>query len=155
MGSYILERMNDRFPKKLIQTYSVFPDTQAADVVVNPYNSILTMRRLTQNADSVVRFYLLLVYQPRLKRLLRWFWITERYRELLQTDCTCKNRHSIRQTSWWVFSSLLPKVRQQADRCRFLLSCRLLLQHSDTPATCTMTWLESSLRLSRHHAAIS
>ncbi|KAL9632189.1 MAG: hypothetical protein Q9164_005479, partial [Protoblastenia rupestris] len=52
LGSYILERMNDRFPKKLIQTYSVFPDTQ--DGVVNPYNSILAMRRLTQNADSVV-----------------------------------------------------------------------------------------------------
>lgn len=54
LGSFILERMNDRFPKKLIQTYSVFPDTQAADVVVNPYNSMLTMRRLTQDADSVV-----------------------------------------------------------------------------------------------------
>lgn len=55
LGSYILERMNDRFPKKLIQTYSVFPDTQSGDVVVNPYNSLLAMRRLTQNADSVVR----------------------------------------------------------------------------------------------------
>ncbi|KAF7178890.1 hypothetical protein CNMCM7691_007712 [Aspergillus felis] len=54
LGSFILERMNDRFPKKLIQTYSVFPDTQSADVVVNPYNSLLAMRRLTQNADSVV-----------------------------------------------------------------------------------------------------
>ncbi|EDN04818.1 tubulin gamma chain [Histoplasma mississippiense (nom. inval.)] len=37
-----------------LETYSVFPDTQAADVVVNPYNSLLAMRRLTQNADSVV-----------------------------------------------------------------------------------------------------
>ncbi|KAN0079403.1 Tubulin/FtsZ, GTPase domain containing protein [Elaphomyces granulatus] len=54
LGSYLLERMNDRFPKKLIHSYSVFPDTQAADVVVNPYNSLLAMRRLTQNADSVV-----------------------------------------------------------------------------------------------------
>ncbi|QQK47124.1 Gamma tubulin, putative [Penicillium digitatum] len=53
LGSFILERMNDRFPKKLIQTYSVFPDTQS-DVVVNPYNSLLAMRRLTQDADSVV-----------------------------------------------------------------------------------------------------
>ncbi|CAL5871206.1 uncharacterized protein PFLUO_LOCUS5453 [Penicillium psychrofluorescens] len=52
LGSFILERMNDRFPKKLIQTYSVFPDV--SDVVVNPYNSLLTMRRLTQDADSVV-----------------------------------------------------------------------------------------------------
>lgn len=56
LGSYILERMNDRFPKKLIQTYSVFPDTQGDNVVVNPYNSVLAMRRLTQNADSVVRY---------------------------------------------------------------------------------------------------
>ncbi|KAI4117069.1 MAG: hypothetical protein LQ345_002629 [Seirophora villosa] len=54
LGSYILERMNDRFPKKLLQTYSVFPDTQGDDVVVNPYNSLLAMKRLTQNADSVV-----------------------------------------------------------------------------------------------------
>ena len=55
LGSFLLERLNDRFPKKLIQTYSVFPDTQnAGDVVVQPYNSLLAMRRLTQNADSVV-----------------------------------------------------------------------------------------------------
>jgi len=55
LGSFLLERLNDRFPKKLIQTYSVFPDTQnAGDVVVQPYNSLLALRRLTQNADSVV-----------------------------------------------------------------------------------------------------
>jgi len=55
MGSFMLERLNDRFPKKLIQTYSVFPDAQnSGDVVVHPYNSLLSMRRLTQNADSVV-----------------------------------------------------------------------------------------------------
>jgi tubulin gamma len=57
LGSYLLERMNDRFPKKLIQTYSVFPDMQTTDVVVNPYNSLLSMRRLTQDADSVVCAY--------------------------------------------------------------------------------------------------
>lgn len=55
LGSFLLERLNDRFPKKIIQTYSVFPDTtNSGDVVVHPYNSILSMRRLTQNADSVV-----------------------------------------------------------------------------------------------------
>ena len=55
LGSFLLERLNDRFPKKLIQTYSVFPDTQnIGDVVVQPYNSLLALRRLTQNADSVV-----------------------------------------------------------------------------------------------------
>ena len=29
MGSYILERLSDRFPKKLVQTYSVFPNQVA------------------------------------------------------------------------------------------------------------------------------
>eukprot|EP00968_Pinguiococcus_pyrenoidosus_P029459 scaffold8580_cov286-Pinguiococcus_pyrenoidosus.AAC.5 len=57
MGSYLLEQLNDHFPKKLIQTYSVFPnwtsDSQS-DVVVQPYNSILTMKRLVLNADAVV-----------------------------------------------------------------------------------------------------
>ena len=54
LGSYLLERMNDRFPKKIIQTYSVFPDTATGDVVVNPYNSLLSLRRLTQNSDCTV-----------------------------------------------------------------------------------------------------
>jgi tubulin gamma len=54
LGSYMLEKLNDRFPKKILQTYSVFPDTNSGDVVVHPYNSLLSMRRLTQNADSVV-----------------------------------------------------------------------------------------------------
>ena len=54
MGSYLLEQLNDHFPKKLVQTYSVFPDQRQPDVVVQPYNSILTMKRLTVNADAVV-----------------------------------------------------------------------------------------------------
>lgn len=65
MGSYILERLADRFPKKISQTYSVFPNQEAggsdisgglgvSDVVVQPYNSLLTLKRLTQAADCVV-----------------------------------------------------------------------------------------------------
>lgn len=56
MGSYLLENINDRYPKKLIQTYSVFPllSSDSSDVVVQPYNSVLTLKRLTLNADCVV-----------------------------------------------------------------------------------------------------
>ncbi|XP_061033092.1 tubulin gamma-2 chain isoform X2 [Eubalaena glacialis] len=55
LGSYLLERLNDRYPKKLVQTYSVFPNQdEMSDVVVQPYNSLLTLKRLTQNADCVV-----------------------------------------------------------------------------------------------------
>jgi tubulin gamma len=55
LGSYLLEKLNDRFPKKLIQTYSVFPNQEeVSDVVVQPYNSILSLKRLTLHADCVV-----------------------------------------------------------------------------------------------------
>jgi len=56
VGSYLLENINDRYPKKLIQTYSVFPmlSAETSDVVVQPYNSVLTLKRLTLNADAVV-----------------------------------------------------------------------------------------------------
>ncbi len=55
LGSFLLERLNDAYPKKLIQTYSVFPNSEeTSDVVVQPYNSLLSMKRLTNNADSVI-----------------------------------------------------------------------------------------------------
>jgi tubulin gamma len=54
LGSFLLERLNDKFPKKLIQTYSVFPNAQEGDVVVQPYNALLTLKRLANHADSVV-----------------------------------------------------------------------------------------------------
>ena len=56
LGSWMLEKLNEKFPKKLIQTYSVFPNQKEADVVVQPYNSLLTMKRLVLNADCVVVF---------------------------------------------------------------------------------------------------
>ena len=55
LGSFLLERLNDRFPKKIIQTYSIFPHQDATnDVVVQPYNSLLTLKRLCLNADCTV-----------------------------------------------------------------------------------------------------
>lgn len=55
MGSFIIEQVKDRFPKKLIQTYSVFPNQdESADVVVQPYNSMLTLRRLIEFADCCI-----------------------------------------------------------------------------------------------------
>lgn len=55
VGSYLLETLNDRYSKKLVQTYSVFPNQmETSDVVVQPYNSLLTLKRLTLNADCVV-----------------------------------------------------------------------------------------------------
>lgn len=55
VGSFLLEKLADRYPKRLVQTYSVFPSaTQVSDVVVQPYNAVLTLKRLAQHADAVV-----------------------------------------------------------------------------------------------------
>ena len=137
LGSYLLERMNDRYPKKLIQTYSVFPDTSSGgdDVVVNPYNSLLAMRRLTQNADSVVRFPL--SYSPlEWTNHLRSSSITAPLTASLPIDYTCKNPPSNKQTS-----SSRP-------------SCVPAQPHSATQATCTTTLSASSPPSSPHPAAI-
>ena len=54
-GSYLMEKLNENFPKKLIQAYSVFPNMSGdSGVVVTPYNSILTLKRLILNSDSVI-----------------------------------------------------------------------------------------------------
>ncbi|KAG9509873.1 Tubulin gamma-1 chain, partial [Fragariocoptes setiger] len=55
LGSYVLEVLSDRFPKKHVQTYSVFPNQiDTSDVVVQPYNSMLTLKRLINNSDCTV-----------------------------------------------------------------------------------------------------
>ena len=44
MGSYVLEKLADRFPKKLVQTYSVFPNqTQNDDVVSDVVVQVMMM----------------------------------------------------------------------------------------------------------------
>lgn len=54
MGSYLLERLNDHFPKKLIQTYSVFPNaTQVraipGTVVVPLYGKVRKVRKVRRH----------------------------------------------------------------------------------------------------------
>lgn len=52
-GSFLLETLSDRYSKKLIQTYSIFGNSE---VVVQPYNTMLTLKRLIQNSDANVVF---------------------------------------------------------------------------------------------------
>lgn len=51
VGSRLLEAMSDRYSKKLLTTYSVFPG-ENSDVVVQPYNIMLTLKRLIENTDA-------------------------------------------------------------------------------------------------------
>lgn len=59
VGSRLLEILNDRFgPKKLINTFSIFPSNEkTSDVVVQPYNTILTLKRLIDHSDATFVFH--------------------------------------------------------------------------------------------------
>jgi tubulin gamma len=138
LGSFLLERLNDRFPKKIIQTYSVFPDTtNAGDVVVHPYNSLLSMRRLTQNADSVV-----VLDNGALSRI-------------------AADRLHVQEPSFQQTNQLVGKFPFQTSTtspnslCRYQQSCRPVQLLFDTLVICTMIWSALLLHLSRPLAAIS
>lgn len=55
LGSSLLEAISDSYPKKFLTTYSVFPSDES-EVVIQPYNTILTLRRLEENSDASIVF---------------------------------------------------------------------------------------------------
>jgi tubulin beta len=54
LGSLILERLRQAYPKKKIFTFSVAPSPLISDSAVEPYNAILTLQRILANADAAV-----------------------------------------------------------------------------------------------------
>lgn len=58
LGSLVLERIRDHYPKKILQTISVLPSSgeSGSEVVVQPYNSVLTLQRLIRHTDACLLF---------------------------------------------------------------------------------------------------
>jgi tubulin beta len=54
LGSLILEKLRAAYPKKKIFTFSVAPSPVISDAAVEPYNAILTLKRIRDNADAAV-----------------------------------------------------------------------------------------------------
>ncbi|MCB1227266.1 MAG: tubulin beta chain [Verrucomicrobiales bacterium] len=54
LGSLILERLRAAYPRKKIFTFSVAPSRLISDSAVEPYNAILTLQRIKDNADAAV-----------------------------------------------------------------------------------------------------
>lgn len=53
-GSFLLGKLKDQFPKKIISSYSILPtNEESSDVVVQPYNSVLALSHLQQFCDSI------------------------------------------------------------------------------------------------------
>ena len=143
LGSFMLERLNDRFPKKIIQTYSVFPDTtNSGDVVVHPYNSILSMRRLTQNADSVV------VLDNGALSHIAADRLHVQEPSFQQTNQLVSPKDPRKKDGVYIYIYLTVQTRSRR-------SCPPARRRSDTQATCTTTSSASSPRSSPRPAATS
>lgn len=58
VGSMLMEILNDRYgSKKILSTFLVFPSSdKTSDVVVQPYNTVLTLRRLIDFSDATFIF---------------------------------------------------------------------------------------------------
>lgn len=58
VGSLLMEILNDRYgSKKILSTFLVFPSSdKTSDVVVQPYNTVLTLKRLIDFSDATFVF---------------------------------------------------------------------------------------------------
>lgn len=58
VGSLLLQLLNDRYgSKKIITTFLIFPSNdKTSDVVVQPYNTVLTLKRLIDFSDATFVF---------------------------------------------------------------------------------------------------
>jgi len=53
MGTLLISKVREEYPDRIMSTYSVFPSPKVSDVVVEPYNSLLSIHQLIENADEV------------------------------------------------------------------------------------------------------
>jgi len=53
MGTLLISKVREEYPDRIMATYSVFPSPKVSDVVVEPYNSMLSIHQLIENADEV------------------------------------------------------------------------------------------------------
>ncbi|TMW68397.1 hypothetical protein Poli38472_005865 [Pythium oligandrum] len=54
MGTLLMSKIRDEYPDRIVCTYSVFPSTKVSDIAVEPYNAVLSMHQLIENADEVM-----------------------------------------------------------------------------------------------------
>ena len=53
MGTLLISKVREEYPDRIMSTYSIFPSPKVSDVVVEPYNSLLSIHQLIENADEV------------------------------------------------------------------------------------------------------
>jgi len=52
MGTLLISKVREEYPDRIMATYSIFPSPKVSDVVVEPYNSMLSIHQLIENVDE-------------------------------------------------------------------------------------------------------
>lgn len=54
MGTLLLSKIREEFPDRMMFSYSVLPSPKVSETVVEPYNAVLSLHQLVENADGVM-----------------------------------------------------------------------------------------------------
>uniref|UniRef100_A0A8D2AJN6 Tubulin beta chain n=1 Tax=Sciurus vulgaris TaxID=55149 RepID=A0A8D2AJN6_SCIVU len=52
MGTLLMSKIREEFPDRILNAFSVMPSPKVSDTVVEPYNAVLSVHQLIQNADA-------------------------------------------------------------------------------------------------------
>ena len=52
MGTLLMTKINEEYPDRIMNTFSVVPSPRVSDTVVEPYNAILSFHQLIENTDE-------------------------------------------------------------------------------------------------------
>ncbi|KAJ0441494.1 putative purine-nucleoside phosphorylase [Helianthus annuus] len=52
MGTLLISKIREEYHDRMMFTFSVFPSPKVSDTVVEPYNAILSVHQLVENADE-------------------------------------------------------------------------------------------------------
>merc|ERR1712019_50872 len=54
MGTLLISKVREEYPDRMMPTYSAYPSPKVSDTVVEPYNTLLSIHQLIEDADEVV-----------------------------------------------------------------------------------------------------
>jgi len=52
MGTLLISKIREEYPDRIMSTFSIIPSPKVSDSVVEPYNAVLSVHQLVENADQ-------------------------------------------------------------------------------------------------------
>ncbi len=56
LGTLLICKIREEFPDRIMSTYSIVPSPKVSEVVVEPYNAVLSVHQLVENSDMTFCF---------------------------------------------------------------------------------------------------